>query len=214
MPTSPMKLIHQLARWRRATFAATVAAIQLLAGPAAAEGEVKLALLPVVVHSSEDPGYLRDGLADMLLARLDQVGAFRVSRIEGNKKATTRLADAVEAGRAAGADFVLFGSFTRFGQGASLDMQCAAVSSNDDREPLREIFVHSGSVGDVIPDLDDLVGKVARFAVADYETRDVSAGPPAAPGAGISTSDLEQRIQLLEETVEELQARLVGPPAP
>ena len=30
-------------------------------------------------------------------------------------------------GRAAGGDWVLFGSFTRFGNGASLDLQCVRV---------------------------------------------------------------------------------------
>ena len=178
-----------------------------------AQEGVKLALLPVVVHSSEDPQYLRDGLADMLGARLDQAGVFRVLRVEESDSSTTRLRDAIEAGRAAGADFVLFGSFTRFGQGASLDMQCASLARGDDREPLREIFVHSGSIGDVIPDLDDLVGKVARFAVPDYETRAVSAGPPAtrpAASGAASSRALEQRLEALEETVADLSSRLAG----
>ncbi len=42
-------------------------------------------------------------------------------------------------------------------------MQCASAAAGA-REPLREIFVHSGSIGDIIPDLDELAGKVSRFA--------------------------------------------------
>ena len=157
-----------------------------------APGEtVRIALLPIVVHSAEDPRYLREGLADMLSARLDQASVFSVKRVEDPEAATTRVAEALERARSEGVEFVLFGSFTRFGQGASLDIQCVAVSPDDEREPLREIFVHSGSIGDVIPDLDELVGKIARFTVQDFESRAaVSSGPAGAPEGNGQVADL------------------------
>ena len=95
--------------------------------PALAGAEPRVAILPVVVHSAApDPSYLSDGLADMLGARLEQLGGMRVVRDE-DKDATTRLADALARGRALEADYVVFGSFTQFGEGASLDIQCAPV---------------------------------------------------------------------------------------
>ena len=180
----------------------------MLAGSAAAQDGVRIAVLPIVVHSSEDPEYLRAGLADMLASRLEQSQAFDVVRIEDAKKATTSLSQALESGRSVNADFVLFGSFTRFGQGASLDMHCAATRAPAGDETLREIFVHSGNIGAVIPDLDDLVGKVSRFAVSDFEDRlnSVSTAPPPGPGRDTGLQELRDRILALEEAIERLEA--------
>jgi TolB-like protein len=176
----------------------------------------KIALLPVVVHSAERPDYLRDGMTDMLTSRFIQEGLFEVIRIEDPSMATTNLSEALEAGREKGADYVLFGSFTRFGAGASLDMQAAAVESGEDGETLREIFVHSGSIGEVIPDLVDLVGKVTRFAVEGYRGP-VAAGasnPPAAGGASkAELDDLRRRVIALEQALGTGGAT-VGPAAP
>ena len=123
-------------------------------------------------------------------------------RISDPTKATTNLEQALDTAREAGADFVLFGSFTRFGQGASLDMQAASTAPGSG-EPLREIFVHSGSIGDVIPDLDELVGKVSRFAVSDYDDSAVSAGP-AKERARPSVDKLRRRIEALERETRDL----------
>jgi TolB-like protein len=175
---------------------------------------VKLAILPIVVHSADDPGFLREGLQDMLISRFDQIGVFDVVRIDPSVKGTTRLGQATAAGKGAGADFVLFGSFTRFGQGASLDMQCASTTRGEGDRPLREIFVHAGNIGEVIPDLDDLVGKVTRFAVEGYRAdSSVAAGPPdptiGEPAQAADSPDLDElrnRIQDLEAAVSDLQA--------
>ena len=189
--------------------------VLVAAGLAQGEGPVRLAILPIVVHSADDPTYLRNGLADMLASRVEQSGRFEVIRVVDLESATTLLSKAIEAGRAVGADFVLFGSFTRFGTGASLDMQC--VSTHDDYagESLREIFVHTGSIGEVIPDLDELVGKVGRFAIDGFDSGvDVASGPPAAGRAGNDSAAaeraaaLEARIQKLEKAVADLTAGL------
>ncbi len=98
-------------------------------GFAAGKGgaDPKLLLIPIVVHSAEDPEYLRSGLADMLAARFARIGALELVLLDEPGRGTTDLAQALELGRKAGADYVLFGSFTRFGQGASLDVQCSST---------------------------------------------------------------------------------------
>ena len=60
-----------------------------------------------------------------------------------------RSVAAREAGRAVGAQWVLFGSFTRFGEGASLDVSCVPVAAPGDPGP-RSIFVQSGQIADLI----------------------------------------------------------------
>jgi len=187
-----------------------------LARDAAAQavaGQPTLLLLPIVVNSSESPEYLRSGLADMLSARFIQAGRFEIIRVDDPRKATTRVADAIESAEEAGADFVLFGSFTRFGEGASLDMQAAATAEGEEGETLREIFVHSGSIGQVIPDLEDLVGKVTRFAIPDYTPvpASVGGGPGGVvPVRGDELSDLRRRIAELEQAVRALEQQAGG----
>ncbi len=200
----------------RGTFALSIAVVGgfvlgVLPGPvgsAAASGEPRLLLLPVVVHTAEAPGYLRDGLMDMLAARFSRIGSIDLVRPPAEERGTTDHARALALGREAGADYVLFGSFTRFGQGASLDVQCAPISQDKQREPLREIFVHSGSIGEIIPDLDELAGKVSRFALGEA----MSPASPAPAGSTLSAAarsdapleDLVFRIEALEAALTEL----------
>jgi len=122
-------MIRRLERcaWRRAVRALVLCAALAAAAPAAAQRggrEVKIAVLPVVVHAMEQQDYLRSGLGDMLASRLGQHRGLAVLRMEDPARATTDSDAARAAGRAAGADWVLFGSFTQFGTGASLDLRC------------------------------------------------------------------------------------------
>jgi hypothetical protein len=185
--------------------AVCLASAMLLAPQAGRAGSSRrVALLPIVVHSAaKDSVYLSDGLADMLAARLERGGAVSVTRIQSNARSTTKLPVAVEAGRAAGADYVVFGSFTQFGSGASLDVQCARVppSGESGGAGPRRIFIQSGSLGEIIPELDDLADKITRFL-------DGKAPPssPRAPAASASSdpNDLGgilRRLDALERAV-------------
>jgi TolB-like protein len=180
----------------------------LMPAIASAKDAVKIAILPIVVHSADDPTFLRQGLADMIASRVDQLGVFDVTRVDDLETATTSLEKAVETGRSGEVDFVLFGSFTRFGTGASLDMQCVSTRMDFEGDPLREIFVHSGSIGEVIPDLDDLVGKIGRFAIHGFAAKnDQASGPPADGTSQQQTdSDLAARVEALEKALAELQS--------
>jgi TolB-like protein len=194
-----------LKSWILAT--ALLGAFLLPRAGVAAEPPVRIALLPLVVHSADDRTYLREGLRDMLLARFASVEEIQVIDIEDPERATARLPVALRTAREVGADFACFGSFTRFGTGASLDVQCASTQTSENEPPMREIFVYSGNVGDVIPDLDELVGKITRFVVHDYEerlaARKKAAGEPAGPDP---IAELQRRVDALENAIAELQA--------
>ncbi|MBY0399242.1 hypothetical protein K2X89_03030 [Myxococcota bacterium] len=167
----------------------------------------KLLLLPIVVHSAEDPSYLREGLSDMLTARLARIGVIQLVTPDPNTQGTTQLDRARSTARRLGADYVLFGSFTRFGQGASLDVQCASAQPGGRPEPLREIFVHSGSIGDIIPDLDELAGKVSRFARGEVVA---PSAPAASSGVAVSLRDYQAllaRVGALEKSLSDLKAK-------
>ena len=92
-----------------------------------------MAVLPVVVHTATDESdYLSKGLAQMLSARLEQAGGIDVALLGDPSQATDRRGDGRrQCGYEVNADFVIFGSFTQFGNGASLDMRCARVAGTD-----------------------------------------------------------------------------------
>jgi len=206
-PRRSTRVLRQLGGWLLWLLVCSM--LTTAVGAAEADSRVGIAIIPLVVHSAESPEYLREGLADMLISRLEQVRQFRVIRIDDSSKATTRLSTALQIARKAGADFALFGSFTRFGQGASLDVQCAATASATADKPLREIFVHSGSIGDVIPDLDELVGKVSRFAIADFEDPTAAAEPKKGSTASRrSVDELRKRVDALESSLQRLSGEL------
>ena len=101
----------------------------LVSTSAAVAAPVRAALLPIAVHSADEgSAYLSAGLAEMISARLEQSGSVSVVLVPGEAVATSEVAKAIEAGKAAGVDYVVFGAFTQFGAGASLDVQCAAVN--------------------------------------------------------------------------------------
>jgi len=176
---------------------AFIACVAVL-GPTWAGATPRVAILPVVVHSAApDPSYLSDGLADMLAARLEQLGGMRVVRDDGGQAATTRLDQAIERGGALKADFVVFGSFTQFGDGASLDLQCAPVQGADPATA-RSLFVQSGAIGEIIPKLDDVADKVAYFVLGETAAKS-AVGERTRNAAPLK--DLVGRIDALERAV-------------
>lgn len=183
---------------------------------AAAEG-VKVALLPVVVHSQDKSDYLQAGVGDMLGSRLAQAGGLSVVRIGDPKAATTDLEAARNAARAVGARFVVFGSFTSFGDGASLDLQCARTDASD--EAARQVFVQSGALASIIPKIDDLADRVARYVLdpaAAGELPAVAAGPTSRGAVSRADyDDLRRRIEVLEDANRSKATSASGlPPAP
>lgn len=188
-----------------------------VARPAAAEPS-KVLLLPVVVHSQDRADYLQAGVGDMLASRLAQAGGLSLVRVTDPKSATTDLEAARSAARAAGARYVVFGSFTSFGDGASLDLQCAKTDGTE--QGARQFFMQSGALGSIIPRLDDLADRVARYVSepgAAGELPAVSAGSSAARGAvsRAEVDDLRRRVEALEEATRSHATTASGlPPAP
>ena len=174
----------------------------------ASAAPMRAALLPIAVHSADDgSAYLSAGLAEMISARLEQSGGVTVVLVPGPAVPSTDLDQAVAAGRTAGADFVVFGAFTQFGAGASLDVQCAAVNAEGEARP-RRIFVQSGTLGEIIPKLDDLAAKIARFMTSGH--RELPAAAGAAGSDGNELDEIRRRLDALERAV---QVAPVKPPA-
>jgi outer membrane protein insertion porin family len=181
-----------------------------LADAAAAAGS-RIAILPVVVHSLEEQAYLRDGLADMLASRLGQRAGIGVIRIGDPNRATSDPEAARAAARSAGADWVLFGSFTRFGEGASLDLRCLPVAGGGEGDG-RSIFVQAGALGEIIPRLDSVADRVAAHVQGKPQAASPpGAAAPAAPPAGSEAmADALSELEELRRRVDALEGKVFG----
>jgi TolB-like protein len=177
---------------------------------ASAQGGVRIALLPISVHAAgEDTGYLSTGLVEMIAARLDQYDGIAVVRPAGQDGSPEGAGAAREAARKAGAEFAVFGSFTQFGDGASLDLRCARVGAEDaeTHDPARRIFIQSGTVAEIIPLLDTLAKKIARYAIGAGEAAPRVAGEESAGdeapdrAAGADYEGLLRRVEALERAL-------------
>jgi TolB-like protein len=191
----------------------------LISGAARADevggaGEIDLrarvVILPMVVNSTGEQAYLRSGLSDMLASRLGRNPGVAVLRVDETAQATTDPLRAARLGLEMGAQYVVFGSFTQFGEGASLDVQCVEARAYDeDEDPAaRRIFVQTGTVGEIIPKLDETAQKIGRFvatplpAVATAPDAPAAVGAPApAPAAGPppELEELRRRLDAIEE---------------
>lgn len=173
-------------------------------GSGAAGEATRIALFPIAVHSAHPaPGYLRDGLAEMLTSRLEQGGEISVIRLEPDSIPTSQRM-ALELGRSSGADFVLYGSFTQFGEGASLDVRVVPTNGSQP-EGERRIFIQSGAVAEIIPQLSELAKKVVRY-VKDGDSPETPDPASASDGIPPRASDpdyesLLRRIDALEKSV-------------
>lgn len=191
-----------VARIGRGPVLAWVLACALAGTPRAADAapgdeRARIAILPIVVYSIGEDDYLQLGLGDMLASRIGRDGRLSVVQVREPEAATTDADAARDAAEAAGADFVLFGSFTRFGEGASLDLHCLPLAENGLGD--REVFIQSGTLAEIIPKLDPLAEKIARYVSG-------TSGPRAASVEGNGTAspgleELRSRVEALEREV-------------
>ena len=179
-----------------------------LAAGASAGDRTRIVILPIVVHSAaSDSAYVSRGITDMISSRLEQTGRVQAERVEDRNAATTELGKALEIGKARGGDYLIFGAFTQFGDGASLDVHCLPLSVKDEAEAAaaRRIFISSGAMGDIIPKLDEIVDRVAIYTKV-ARTDAAPGAPPAAPAPSAAASadalrDVTRRLEALEKAV-------------
>jgi len=192
-----------------------------LLSPAALGAEaLEVVALPIVVHSSEsDSRYVSQGLADMLASRLEQLRGVRVLALADLEPlATLNLEKALALGREAGGDYVIFGAFTQFGDGASLDVQCVPLREQSLERTLaaRRIFVQSGAIGEIIPKLDELVDRLAFYLdrkPVEAGGAEVAAAMRSSGPSGSAEGGSEPGLQALRDRVEALERAVYGAPA-
>ena len=128
------------------------------AAGSAAETAKKVAILPFEINAPADLSYLREGIMDMLASRISWEGKVEVieeqlvkEALSGREGALNEAA-AREVGTTLGADYVLFGSLTVFGDSVSIDAKMIALK--EDRPPV-SVYAQTKGMGDVIPRIND-----------------------------------------------------------
>jgi adenylosuccinate lyase len=115
------------------------------------------------------------------------------------------LGKALDLGKARGGDYLIFGAFTQFGDGASLDVHCLPLDVKNEAEAAaaRRIFISSGAVGDIIPKLDEIVDRLALYTKVARADAQPGAPTAAAPSAAQAEAmrDLTRRLEALEKAV-------------
>jgi len=157
--------------------------------PAAAQIQ-KVAVIPFAVYAEKDLTFLQKGIVDMLTSRLSRPGEVAVLGREVTEEALKDVQGPLNPEKAAGigqelgADHVLYGSLTVFGESVSVDAKMIDVSGG--REPL-SFFTQSSSFGEVIPAVDRFAAEINEKAFGRKEATFTAPAPaPAAPEPGPS----------------------------
>jgi TolB-like protein len=128
-----------------------------------------VAVFPFEMNSSQDLGFLQNGLFSMLSSRLSDAGKVDVldrqtvdkalarAKADGLVKGVFNEGSARDLGAQMGVDYVLFGSLTHYGESISLDAAMVDVSGQKDT---LAFFEQSNAMGDVIPLVNSFAGDI------------------------------------------------------
>jgi TolB-like protein len=147
----------------------------------AADKPATVAVLPFKINAEKDLSFLQNGITDMLTSRLtyeDQV------EVIGRQQTATALetvaqplneTKAQKIGTALGADYVLFGSITVFGNSVSMDAKLVDVSGI---KPAMTFFNQSQGMDEVIPKIDQFATDINAKVFGRQAPTQQAAAPP------------------------------------
>jgi len=186
--------------------------VVMLLSPAAAQQVKKVAVLPFQMNSPEKLDYLRDGVWDMLMSRIEVSDKIEVAgkpsvldALDRIKKKQIAEPDVLSLGQDLKVDYVVWGSITKIGENVSLDGKLLDVTA---KKSALSVFEQSRGLNEVIPRINDFAKKIdqhilgdvpASFAAAPAAPAGVPAAAPAAAGtaaaapgmAGVPKSETE-----------------------
>jgi outer membrane protein insertion porin family len=133
----------------------------LLAGSAWGSAPRTVAVFPFAVHSQENLDYLGQGIADMLLTRMEEGAGIATVDKHTLRKALPPEGGALnerlvrELARSVGADYAITGSITKIGTGVSID---ALIIDASGQQENRQVYVRC----DGIEGVPEHVAQLAR----------------------------------------------------
>lgn len=151
----------------------------------AAKDAKKIAIIPFTMNSDRDLTFLQEGIMDMLISRLAWKGEVELIEKAVVKKAVAQYqgpvdrARALEIGKVLGADYVITGSLTVFGESVSIDAKILDVAKG---EELVTAFNQTKGMDEVIPTVNQFAEDINE-KIMGRSVRAPAPGPsaPAAP---------------------------------
>ena len=152
---------------------------------AAAANPAKVLILPFNIHSQEDLSFLKNGIVDMLSTRLTIEGrAMPISR-EETEKVTEGMSgpvneqSAASLGQQFGADYVLYGSLTVFGESISTDARFFDMGQG---KAVVTFYESGKNQSDVIEHVNRFAEQVSEkvFSRVSLAARPAKPAPPVA----------------------------------
>ncbi len=128
-----------------------------------AGGPLKVAFLPLTIYSPENLEYLREGTYAMFSSRVELEGRISVLERGAVKKALTEVQGEIDSetarkvGETLGADYVVYGSLTKLGNTASVDLKVLEVKG---QKPPSSVYVQANKLEEIIAQVDVLARKV------------------------------------------------------
>jgi TolB-like protein len=118
---------------------------------------LQVAIVPFKMNAEKDLSFLKDGIVDMLSSRLFWEGKVNIINRQAVEKASATVGEplnetkARKLGTGLGADYVLFGSLTVFGNSVSIDAKMVDVSN---KKQTLTFFNQSQGMDQVIPSIN------------------------------------------------------------
>jgi len=166
-------------RIQKTLYLITIISLLFAAAGSAAEVVQKVAILPFQMNAPEDLNYLREGIMDMLASRLAWEGKVEViekqvvkDSLAGHQGPLNESA-AREVGSKLGADHVLFGSLTVFGESVSIDAKMLALK--EDNPPVT-VYAQTRGLSEVIPRINEFAQEINN-KIFGRDTAAVAAAP-------------------------------------
>jgi len=157
--------------------------VVLLFSTTAAAQVKKVAVLPFQMNSPEKLDYLRDGVLDMLMSRIEVSNKIEVAgkpsvldALEKVKKKQLAEPDVLMIGQDLKVDYVVWGSITKIGDNVSLDGRLLDVTA---KKSALSVFEQSRGLNEVIPKVNDFASRIDQHILGAVPAS--FAAPPAAP---------------------------------
>jgi len=190
-------------RWLSGFLCLFAAFFIIVHSPALAEESAKRVLiLPLKIHSEKDLTFLNKGIMDMMASRIG--AAATVIR----KDALAPGKDPIQMGRDLGADYVVTGSLTIFGNSASTDAALTDVKTGDAALQFNQF---GQSSGDVLMHINQFATQAGQVLASLSDRPQVAAPTAAAPA--VMVPQVEPPVQAIPQPAPQPVAAPTPPPA-
>jgi TolB-like protein len=158
----------------------------------------RVAILPFDINAERDMTFLQEGIVDMLASRIAWKDKVEIISETKTKSVLASVEDsdsesrALTVGEKLGADYVLFGSLTVFGESVSIDAKMADVSG---QAPPLPFFAQTQGMSAVIPQINQFAANINETVFGRGTAPRSVAVAPATPKASAPAPQAPQAAQ-------------------